>query len=73
MHAQFELLHPFIDGNGRVGRLLIPLFLYEKRVISKPVFYISSYFERNRQEYYSNLNIISKDSNWLKWIEFFLK
>ncbi|MDR1926205.1 MAG: Fic family protein, partial [Endomicrobium sp.] len=72
MHAQFELLHPFIDGNGRVGRLLIPLFLYAKKLISIPMFYISGYFERNRQEYYECLNVISMENNWSKWVNFFL-
>lgn len=73
IHAQFEIIHPFIDGNGRVGRILIPLFLYEKKLISDPVFYISSYFEKNRQEYYQRLNNISKHHDWSGWIEFFLK
>lgn len=73
IHAQFEIIHPFIDGNGRVGRILVPLFLYEKKSISAPVFYISSYFEKNRNEYYQRLNNISKNKDWNGWIEFFLK
>ncbi len=73
MHAQFEMIHPFLDGNGRMGRMLIPLFLYQKDCICKPVFYMSEYFESNRQEYYIKLNNISSNGNWDDWIEFFLK
>lgn len=72
MHAQFEMIHPFFDGNGRLGRMLIPLFLYQKDCICKPVFYMSEYFEQNRQEYYKKLNNISSNNNWDDWIEFFL-
>lgn len=72
MHAQFEMIHPFLDGNGRIGRMLIPLFLYQKQYISKPVFYMSEYFEKNRQEYYLRLNNISSNGNWDSWIRFFL-
>ena len=53
VHAQFELLHPFKDGNGRIGRILIPLFLYQKRALSQPMFYLSEYLEANREEYYT--------------------
>lgn len=73
MHAQFEMIHPFLDGNGRMGRMLIPLFLFQKNCICKPVFYMSEYFEQNRQEYYSKLNAISSSGDWNGWIEFFLK
>lgn len=72
MHAQFEIIHPFLDGNGRMGRMLIPLFLFQKKYISKPVFYLSEYFESNRQEYYSKLNGITANDNWDDWIKFFL-
>ncbi len=72
VHAQFELLHPFKDGNGRIGRLLIPLFLYQKKKLSQPMFYLSSYLEKNREEYYIRLQNISKDNDWNGWIEFFL-
>ncbi len=72
IHAQFELIHPFLDGNGRVGRILIPLFLFEKQVLKYPMFYISEYLEKNRDEYYSCLNAISEDNNWNNWIKFFL-
>ena len=73
MHAQFEIIHPFLDGNGRLGRMLIPLFLYQKNCISKPVFYLSEYFENNREEYYSKLNNITTKNDWNEWVEFFLK
>lgn len=73
MHAQFEMIHPFLDGNGRIGRMLIPLFLYQKQYIDKPVFYLSEFFETNRKEYYQRLNAISSNEKWDDWIEFFLK
>lgn len=73
VHAQFELLHPFKDGNGRIGRILIPLFFFQKKALSKPMFYLSSYLESNREEYYHKLKGISQDNDWDSWIEFFLK
>ena len=73
VHAQFELIHPFMDGNGRIGRILIPLFLYQKRMLSQPMFYLSSYLEGNRDEYYLRLRNISQKGEWNGWIEFFLK
>lgn len=73
MHAQFELLHPFNDGNGRIGRILIPLFLYQKRVLSQPMFYLSEYLESHRDEYYARLKAISADGDWNNWIVFFLR
>ena len=73
VHAQFELLHPFKDGNGRIGRILITLFLYQKKVLSAPMFYLSSYLEENREEYYSCLQTISQKGNWNRWIIFFLR
>ena len=72
IHAQFELLHPFLDGNGRIGRLLIPLFLYYKRVLSRPMFYLSSYFENYRDEYYIRLREISDKGDWDGWVKFYL-
>lgn len=72
VHAQFEIIHPFIDGNGRIGRILIPLFLYEKEVLHQPMFYISAYLEANRMEYYDRLKEISDNGNWEEWIAFFL-
>ena len=72
MHAQFELLHPFKDGNGRIGRILIPLFLYQKKKLSQPLFYLSSYLENHREEYYVRLQKISREGDWNGWIAFFL-
>ena len=73
LHAQFELLHPFMDGNGRIGRILIPLFLYQKKVLSQPMFYLSEYLESHRDEYYARLQAISAESDWNGWIIFFLQ
>jgi Fic family protein len=73
MHAQFESIHPFLDGNGRVGRILIPLFLMEKKLLGSPVFYMSAYLEANRNSYYEKLNAISKNKKWEDWITFFLE
>lgn len=72
-HAQFELLHPFKDGNGRIGRLLIPLFLFHKGALTYPMFYLSEYLEANRSEYYERLGSISKNDDWDGWVEFFLR
>lgn len=73
VHAQFELLHPFKDGNGRIGRILIPLFLYQKRALSQPMFYLSEYLENHREEYYERLKAVSTDGDWNGWIAFFLR
>ncbi len=73
VHAQFELLHPFKDGNGRIGRILIPLFLYQKRALSQPMFYLSEYLENHREEYYLRLKGISAEGDWNSWIAFFLQ
>jgi Fic family protein len=73
VHAQFELLHPFKDGNGRIGRILIPLFLYQKKVLSQPMFYLSEYLENHRDEYYARLKGISAEDDWNGWIAFFLQ
>lgn len=72
MHAQFEIIHPFVDGNGRIGRMLIPLYLFQIGVLQKPVLYISEYFEQNRDEYYRRLRNITLNGEWTEWIEFFL-
>ena len=72
IHAQFEILHPFLDGNGRVGRILIPLFLFEKKLLGTPMFYLSEYLEEHRDTYYTKLNGITATGNWEDWIEFFL-
>jgi Fic family protein len=72
LKAQFELVHPFIDGNGRIGRMLVPLILYSKKVLSSPMLYISAYLERNRSIYYERMLAISRDGDWDGWISFFL-
>jgi Fic family protein len=73
IHAEFEALHPFLDGNGRLGRMLIPLYLSQSGLIKEPVFYISAYLERNRDEYIERLLAISRDDDWTGWCVFFLK
>jgi Fic family protein len=72
LHAEFEAIHPFLDGNGRLGRLLVPLFLVEKKLLSSPNFYISAYLERHRGEYYERLLAVSRDDDWTGWCVFFL-
>jgi Fic family protein len=72
-HVQFETIHPFLDGNGRVGRLLITFLLTEAGVLNKPVLYLSHYFRRHRQEYYDRLQAVRDHGAWEAWIEFFLK
>ncbi|MES9989879.1 MAG: Fic/DOC family N-terminal domain-containing protein [Candidatus Thiodiazotropha endolucinida] len=72
IHAQFELIHPFDDGNGRIGRILIPLFLVRRGCIVSPSLYISGYLEAHREEYYGCLENISEKGDWLGWIKFFL-
>ncbi|MBE7560051.1 Fic family protein [bacterium] len=71
-HAEFEALHPFLDGNGRLGRMLIPLYLYERKLLASPNFYISEYLEARRDEYYERLLAVSRDGDWTGWCEFFL-
>lgn len=73
VHAQFETIHPFLDGNGRLGRLLIILILCTEGVLQKPLLYLSLYFEANRKAYYSYLQAICETGDWESWIEFFLK
>jgi Fic family protein len=70
--AQFELIHPFLDGNGRIGRMLVPLFLFAKGILSSPMFYVSAYFEEHREVYYTRLQAISREDDWNGWIQFFL-
>lgn len=72
MHEQFEAIHPFLDGNGRVGRLLITLFLVERRRLSQPLLYLSAFFEAHRQEYYDRLHAVRAAGDWIGWIRFFL-
>lgn len=71
-HYQFEAIHPFMDGNGRIGRLIIPLFLYQRKLLSYPLLYISEFFEKNRKDYYALLKRVSEEENWENWIRFFL-
>ena len=73
LHAEFEALHPFLDGNGRLGRMLIPLFLYDRKMLSSPTFYISAYFEERRPVYYDRLLAVSRDGDWTGWCVFFLQ
>ncbi len=73
MHYQFETIHPFLDGNGRVGRLLITFYLFWKRIIEKPLLYLSYYFKKNRQEYYDRLRMVSQTGNYEQWVLFFLE
>jgi Fic family protein len=71
-HAQFETIHPFLDGNGRVGRLLITFLLCERAILRQPVLYLSHYFKRNRKAYYEHLQAIRDNGNWEQWLRFFL-
>ena len=73
LHAEFESIHPFLDGNGRLGRLMIPLYLNSKGLLSQPNFYISAYFDEHRDEYYDRLLAISRDDDWTGWCVFFLQ
>lgn len=73
LHAEFESLHPFLDGNGRLGRMLIPLFLTYVGLIKTPMFYISGYFEAHKEEYYQRLRNVSAEDDWTSWCKFFLR
>ena len=72
-HAQFETIHPFLDGNGRVGRLLVTFLLCEGKVLGKPVLYLSHFFKRHRQEYYDHLQAVRDQGDWQGWLAFFLR
>jgi Fic family protein len=72
-HVQFETIHPFLDGNGRVGRLLITFLLTECNVLHKPVLYLSHYFKQHRQDYYDHLQSVRERGNWEGWLAFFLR
>jgi Fic family protein len=73
IHYQFEAIHPFLDGNGRIGRLLITLFLCEREFLSYPMLYLSAFFEKYRREYYDRLISVSQKGEWEEWINFFLR
>ena len=72
-HAQFETIHPFLDGNGRVGRLLVTFLLCERQVLSLPLLYLSGFFKRHRAEYYDRLQAVRLDGDWEAWLGFFLR
>ena len=73
IHYQFETIHPFLDGNGRMGRLLITFYLCWKGVLHKPLLYLSYYFKKNRQEYYDRLNMVRETGDYEQWVDYFLK
>jgi Fic family protein len=73
IHAQFEIIHPFNDGNGRMGRMLIPLLLFRMGVLQRPMFYLSEYLEASDREYRDRLLAITENGDWQGWIEFFLR
>ena len=73
IHVEFEAIHPFKDGNGRLGRMLLPLFLFQRKILSSPDFYMSEYLESNRHEYQERLRAVSKNEDWTGWCAFFLR
>jgi len=73
IHYQFEAIHPFLDGNGRVGRLLITLLLQTEKLLDQPLLYLSAFFERNRDEYYERLLAVSRRGAWSEWVDYFLR
>jgi len=73
IHYQFEAIHPFLDGNGRIGRLLLTLLLCTEKVLPQPMLYLSAYFERHRSEYYQRLLAVSQRGEWSAWLSFFLR
>lgn len=72
LHVQFETLHPYLDGNGRIGRLLVTLLLEHWKLLSQPLLYLSLFFKRHRDEYYRRLNAVRTDGDWEAWLDFFL-
>jgi Fic family protein len=72
LHVQFESIHPFLDGNGRIGRLLITLYLVERNILQQPLLYLSLYFKTNREDYYRLLQEVRQNGSWEAWLEFFL-
>ncbi len=73
IHAQFETIHPFLDGNGRMGRLMITFWLCQQEILTRPLLYLSYYFKKNRTEYYDRLMAVRKNGDWENWIKFFLR
>ena len=72
VHAQFETIHPFLDGNGRLGRLLVTLLLCKRQVLARPLLYLSAYYKQHRDEYYSLLQKVRDTGDWEGWLKFFL-
>lgn len=72
IHSQFEAIHPFLDGNGRVGRLLITLFLVEREILPTPLLYLSAFFEATRRDYYERLRGVTERGEWSEWLQYFL-
>src|SRR2546427_153445 len=73
VHVQFETIHPYLDGNGRIGRLLITLLLEQWKLLSQPLLYLSLYFKQHRAEYYRLLNVVRLEGAWEAWVAFFLE
>lgn len=73
IHAQFETIHPFLDGNGRMGRLMITFWLCQQEILNKPLLYLSYYFKQHRREYYDRLMAVRKKGDWESWVKFFLR
>jgi len=72
VHVQFETIHPYLDGNGRIGRLLATLLLEHWKLLTKPLLYLSLFFKRHREDYYRRLNAVRVEGDWEGWLDFFL-